>query len=116
MPNVTREEMEKARATYSDARSNYSLIHHRFLTTVLKEAGVHEKLVELKDSKLRGQFHIASENYNNDRPWTIRFFPVRTTYGGISMKSKHIPNFYPWEEDTLVQQLKDICEVVGDLP
>ena len=116
MSTVTREEMEKARAVYSDARSNYCLVHHKFLTSILKEAGVYEKLVVLKDSSLKGQFQIASESYNTNRPWTIKFFPVRTTYGGISMKSKSIPNFYPWEEDTLVQQLKDICEVVGDLP
>jgi hypothetical protein len=34
----------------------------------------------------------------------------------VSMKSKLLLNFYSWKEDTLVHQLKEICEVVGDLP
>lgn len=116
MTLVTYEEMNEARSVYTDARSKYVYTHHNFLTTILKEAGVYKKLVEIKGSRLRGEFQVSCEAYDTTRPWTIKFFPVRKTYEGISMKSKNIPNFYPWQENTLVQQLKDICEVVGDLP
>ena len=112
---ISREDMEDARSKYQEARTKYSHAYFNFLTTVLDDAGVLNKLVKLKGSDLKGQFKVSDEPYL-PRPWTIKFFPVRKTYEGISMKSKNIPNFYPWNEDTLVQQLKDICEVVGDLP
>ena len=114
---ITREDMEESRVKYDKARKEYSNMYFNYLTTVLYDAGVYNKLVEIKCGNLilRGQFKVSVEPYL-PRPWTIKFFPVRKTYEGISMKSKNIPNFYPWQEDTLVQQLKDICEVVGDLP
>lgn len=115
IPITTREEMEETRKVFEEARSKYTLAYHNFLETILSEAGVRNKLVEIKSSGLRGQFKVSVEPYL-PRPWTIKFFPVRKTYEGISMKSKNIPTFYPWEESTLVEQLKNLCVVVGDLP
>ena len=115
VPVVSREEMEQVRVSYNEAWKKYCNTHFNFLTTILKEAGFYNKLVKLKDSELRGQFKVSTEPYGNI-PWTIKFFPERTTYKGISSKSKNVRNFYPWQEDTLVEQLKEIAEVVGDLP
>ena len=115
VPVVTRDEMEQTRLAYQEARTKYSHAYFNFLSTVLKDAGVYNKLVKIKGDDLLGQFKVSDEPYNN-RPWTIKFFPMRKTYEGISMKSKTLRNFYPWNEDTLVKQLQDICTVVGDLP
>ena len=115
MSITAREEMLRSRLEFEEARSHYNQVYYEFLSNILVEAGVANKLVELKGSLLRGQFKVSDEPYL-PRPWTIKFFPIRKTYEGISMKSKQIPNFYPWNEETLVQQLQSICVVVGDLP
>ena len=115
IPVTTREEMEKTRKEYQEARVEYGKAYFNFLSTILSESGMYNKLVQLKGSGEKGQFKVDVESYSA-RPWTIKFFPMRKTYEGISMRAKILHNFYPWNEDTLVQQLKDIAEVVGDLP
>ena len=112
---VTYEEMKEARNEFNDVRMKYASIHHNYLNTILEEAGVHNKLVQLTDGT-RGQFQVCIEPYFTERPWTIRFFPVRKSDGLISRKSKYVSGFYPWEETNIVSQLKNLCEVVGDLP
>lgn len=115
VPIVSREEMEQTRLAFQEARTRYSHAYFNYLTTVLKEAGVYKKLVRIKGSDQLGQFKVADNPYT-PQPWKISFFPVKKINGGISMKTKHLHNFDSWREDSLVQQLKGIAEVVGDLP
>lgn len=111
---VTYEEMNQARDDFQKARHRFSIKYHDFLTTVLQEAGVYNKLVKIKDIDLIGQFKIDSDICDRV-PWSIKFYPL-TKSGKISMKSKYLHNFYSWKEDSFVEQLKNIAEVVGDLP
>lgn len=111
---VTYEEMNLARENYATARQEFSLQYLRFLTTVLEKAGVLDKLVKIKGKDLTGQFKVADTNASR-QPWEIRFYPL-TKNGEISLRSKYLNGFYSWKEDTLVEQLKNICEMVGDLP
>lgn len=115
MSAVTFEEMNQARDNYNKAWSEYKLKSFQFLSTVLIEAGVFHKLVKLKGQNLVGQFQVAEDPYT-PRPWTIKFFPMKKTCEEISTRAKILANFFPWQESNLVQQLKEICEVVGDLP
>ena len=111
---VTYEEMNQARDVFRGARQEFSLKYHDFLTTVLKEAGVHKKLVKIKDKDLIGTFMVDTDHYDR-APWSIKFYPL-TKSGEISLRSKYLNNFYSWKEDSFVEQLKNIAEVVGDLP
>ena len=115
IPVTTYEEMDKSRATYQKAYREYKKTYFNFLSTVLEEAGFLNKLVELKDSDIRGQFKVDDNPYTT-QPYEIKFFPCRKSDGQISLKSKYIGKIRPWQENTLVQQLKDVAEVVGDLP
>lgn len=111
---VTFEEMNQARDKYRVARQEFSLQYLRYLTTVLENAEVLDKLVKIKGKDLTGQFKVADTN-SSSQPWEIKFYPL-TKNGEISLRSKYLNGFYSWKEDTLVEQLKNIAEVVGDLP
>ena len=115
VPIVSYEEMEQSKLAYQEAWIKYNHTYFNFLTTVLKEAGVYKKLVNVKKFDLQGQFKVTDNPYTS-QPWRIAFFPVKKVNGGISSKTKYLGNFNSWRDDTLVQQLKDIAEVVGDLP
>lgn len=113
MSIVTYEEMCNAREVYATARQEFSLKYHYFLDTVLSEAGVHNKLVRIKSTGLMGQFKVSHET-SSSRPWVINFHPL-TKDGRVSMRSKYLYEFNRWKEDTLIQQLKEICEVIGEV-
>lgn len=113
--SVTYEEMNQARDTFVTARQEFSIKYYDFLTTVLKEAGVCDKLVKIKGERdLIGQFKISSDPYDR-RPWEIKFYPI-TLSGKVSLKSKYLLDFRSWNEDSLVEQLQKIAEVVGEAP
>lgn len=114
IPVVTYEDMNKSRTSFQEARSEYTKVYFNYLSTILEEVGFRNKLVRLKDGTM-GQFKVDYESYST-RPSTIKFFPMRKSNEGISLRAKILSNFYPWNEQTLAQQLKDIAEVVGDLP
>lgn len=114
MPLVTYEEMSKAREEYNEARSAFKQKYFEFLTSVLREAGVFHKLVKIKGRDLVGQFQVSEDPYDRT-PWSIKFYPL-TKNGEISLRSKYI-NFYSWNENILVENLKKVVEeVVGDVP
>ena len=110
--SVTYEEMNQARDAFSKARQEFSSKYYDFLRTALEEAGVHNKLVQIKDTKLVGVFKI-SESISSRQPWEIKFYPM-TKNGTVSMKSKYLNNFCSWYENTIVKQLQEIAEVVGE--
>ena len=116
IPVITYEDMIKSRTAFQEARESFRITHYHFLSTILDEVGFSHKLVRLKQDGTLGQFQVYEETYSAIRPWTIKFFPCRKSDGQISMKSKYLRDFSPWNEQTLAQQLKDIAEVVGDLP
>ena len=116
IPLTTYEDMNEARSAYQKARSDFNAVYFNYLSTILEESGVRNKLVRLKDGT-QGQFKVADDNAPyTSKPWAIKFFPCRKSDGLISTKTRFIPGFYSWEESRLVEQLKEICEVVGDLP
>ena len=114
MTTVTYEEMNQARDNFSKAQMEFKSQYHNFLYTALKETGFCDKLVRVKSNGLLGQFQVVESPYVS-RPFEINFYPL-TKEGRVSLRSKYLNNFYRWKEDTLVQQLEEICEVVGDLP
>lgn len=114
IPVTTYEDMNKSRTSFQEARSEYSKVYFNFQSTILEEVGFRNKLVRLKDGTM-GQFKVDADPYSA-RPWTIKFFPLRKSDGLVSLKAKFLHNFYPWDEKTLAQQLKNLAEVVGDLP
>lgn len=114
MTTVTYEEINIARDNFSKAQAEFNSHYYYFLCTVLQEAGVYNKLVRIKSSNVLGQFQVAEEP-SVRRPFEINFFPL-TKDGRVSLRSKYLRDFYRWKEDSLVQQLKEIAEVVGDLP
>ena len=113
--SVTYEEMNKARNTYQESFREYKKTYYDFLVSVLEEVGFTDKLVQLKDRDLKGQFKIVEVDYVR-QPFEIKFFPCRQSDGKISLKSKYINKLHSWNESTLVEQLKNIAEVVGDFP
>lgn len=115
VPVVTYEDMNKSRTTFQEARESFRITYYHFLSTILTEVGFNNKLVRLKRCGTLGQFQVYEDQYSA-RPWVIKFFPCKKSDGHISMKSKYLHDFTPWNEQTLAQQLKDIAEVVGDLP
>ena len=115
IPVTTYEEMDKSRTTYQESYRQYKKSYFNFLNTVLEETGFRDKLVQLKDTNIRGQFRVDDNPYTS-QPYEIKFFPCRKSDGQISLKSKYLNNIRPWDEKTLVEQLKNIAEVVGDLP
>ena len=114
MSAVTYEDMKNARSAFLESQITFNKVYHGYLSSILEESGMHNKLVQLADGT-RGQFLVSDDPYTN-RPWSIKFFPVRKVDGKISQKSKYVPGFYSWEESTLVEQLKNLAVVVGDLP
>ena len=116
IPVTTYEEMDKSRNIYNDAFRDYTKTYFNFLSTVLEEVGFRNKLVQLKDKNIKGQFKVEYSSYPTRQPCEIKFFPCRKSDGQISEKSKYISNFRPWDESTLAEQLREIAEVVGDLP
>ena len=111
---VTYEDMKNARNVFLESQITFNKVYYGYLSTILEEAGFLDKLVKLADGT-QGQFRVSDDPYPN-RPWSIKFFPVRKIDGKISCKSKFVPGFYSWEESTLIEQLKNLAEVVGDLP
>lgn len=109
---ITYEEMNKARSDFEDARREFNLKYLDFLKGCIENAGFTNKLVQLKDSTIRGIFKVDSDS-SLRRPFTIKFFPL-TKNGDVSMRSKYLPRFYSWEEDTLTEQLISLAEVVGE--
>ena len=115
IPVTTYEEMVASRKSYNEAFDSFGKSYFSFLHTILEEVGFTDKLVKLKSSNVKGQFKIDSTPYSR-QPWEIKFHPVRHSDGSISIKSKYLNEFRSWDEKTLSEQLKDIAEVVGDLP
>lgn len=115
IPVTTYEEMESSRKGYNEALSSFGKTYFNFLNTILEEVGFRNKLVKLKDSNMEGQFKVDSSPYTR-QPWEIKFYPCRKSDGAISMKSKYLGKFRSWDEKTLAEQLREIAEVVGDLP
>ena len=109
---ITYEEMNKARSDFEDARRDYNLKYHDFLKGCIERAGFTNKLVQLKDSTIQGVFKVDNES-STRQPYAIKFFPL-TKNGDVSMRSKYLPRFYSWHEDTLTEQLLNIAEVVGE--
>lgn len=112
---TTYEDMNASRSSYQEARITYQRTYFNFLSTILEELGFRNKLVQLKESGLRGQFQVSETPYLT-QPWEIKFYPCKKSDGDISMKSKYLVKFRPWDEKTLLEQLKGLAEVVGDLP
>ena len=108
--NVSYKEVIESRTKFQEARQDFSAKYNAFLVAVLKEAGVYNKIVQLKDSKLRGQFMIENDNYYSSRPWTIKFHPMRVTCDEVSRRCKYLHNFYPWREDDIVQQIINLVD------
>ena len=115
IPVTTYEEMEASRNSYNEALYSFGRNYHDFLSTILEEVGFRNKLVQLKDSNIKGQFKVDSTPYTR-QPWEIKFHPCKKSDGSISLKSKYLNKFRSWDEKTLAEQLKDLAEVVGDLP
>ena len=115
IPVTTYEEMKASRESYNEALISFGRTYHDFLSTILEEVGFRNKLVQLKDSKIKGQFKTASTPYTR-QPWEIKFYPCKKSDGSISLNSKYLNNFRSWDEQTLAEQLRDLAEVVGDLP
>ena len=109
---ITYDEMNTARADFEDARITFTQKYHDFLKGCLENAGVLNKIVQLKGSTIRGQFKIASD-ISSRQPWEIKFYPL-TKNGEVSLRSKYLTRFYPWKEDTLTEQLINLAEVVGE--
>ena len=109
---ITYDEMNTARRTFEDARIEYCHKYHDFLKGCVEKAGFTNKLVQLKDSTIRGVFKVCSDS--SLQPWAIKFFPL-TKNGDVSMRSKYLPRFYSWKEDTLTEQLLNLAEVVGEV-
>ena len=109
---ITYDEMNKARSDFEDARREYNSKYYDFLKGCIKKAGFTNKLVQLKDSNIRGVFKVDSDS-SLRQPWAIKFFPL-TKNGDVSMRSKYLPRFYSWKEDTLTEQLISLAEVVGE--
>lgn len=110
--SVTYEEMNDARGEFQEARTKFSLKYHDFLTTAIENAGFLNKIVQIKDTGVRGQFKVSS-NISTRQPWEIKFHPL-TKSGEVSMKSKYLHNFYSWKEDELTEQMLKIAEVVSN--
>ena len=107
---ITYEEMIDARSDFEGARMTFYQKYHDFLKGCIEKAGFTNKLVQLKDSTIRGQFKIA-QNISTRQPWEIKFYPL-TKNGEVSMRSKYLPRFYSWQENTLTEQLISLAEVV----
>lgn len=110
--SVTYEEMNQARRDFEDARIEFSKKYYDFLSTCIENAGFKNKLVQLKETDIRGVFKVDSES-STRQPWAIKFFPL-TKNGDVSMKSKYLHNFCSWHENTLTEQLLNLAEVVGE--
>lgn len=110
--SVTYEEMNKARSDFEEARREYNHKYYDFLRGCIENAGFTNKLVQLKGSTIRGVFKVDSDS-SLRQPWAIKFFPL-TKSGDVSMRSRFLPGFYSWKEDTLTEQLLNLAEVVGE--
>lgn len=115
MSKTTYEDMIRARDEFTKSKNAFGEMYYKYLISVLEQAGFNNKLVRVKDSNLMGQFSVEGDSYHYGRPFAIKFFPV-TLKGTISLRSKYLNNLCMWKEDTLVEQLQTIAEVVGDLP
>ena len=111
--SVTYEEMNQARRDFEDARKEFNLKYLDFLKGCIENAGFTNKLVQLKDSTIRGVFRVDSYS-STYQPWEIKFYPL-TKSGEVSMKSKFLHNFYSWKEDELTEQMLKIADVVGEV-
>lgn len=111
---VTYEQVTEARQKFKDSRIEYQRKYREFLDSVLEEAGFKNKLVYVHSLEMKGQFLVCDES-SDLRPWEIKFHPL-TRSGEVSMKSRYVRDFCSWNEDTLVEQLLKVAEVVGDLP
>ena len=113
-PCTTYEKVVEAKEAYNKARTEYHNVYYNYLRTVLLDIGFHNKLVRLNGTNILGRFMIDTSP-SNYRPYELKFYPL-TKKGTISEKSKYLPNFRPWNELSLREQLCYLAEVVGDLP
>ena len=109
---MTYSEMNKEREVFRIAMVKYNQAYHDFLTAILKESGFYNKTVRIKDTDLVGQFKV-SDACTYRQPWELKFHPL-TKDGLISQRSKPVRGFYSWKEDTLVEQLHKVAELVGN--
>ena len=110
---VVYEDLVSSRAKLKIELIKFSSNYHDYLVSALITAGFYNKLVRLKVRETVGQFRVDSSSYSIYRPWEIKFHPL-TKNREVSMNARILPNFYPWKEDCLVEQLLDIAEVIDE--
>lgn len=110
---VTYEEMNQARRDFEDAKKEFNRKYYDFLSTCIEDAEFKNKLVQLKETDIRGVFKVDFES-SIRQPWLIKFFPL-TKSGDVSMRSKYLRGLCSWREDTLTEQLLNLAEVVGEI-
>lgn len=109
------EEMIASRNNFKASQSQYRLDYHSFLQGILSRCDVLNKvvLIRTRDSDLVGEFRVE-EDCCSSKPYVIKFHPL-TKSGEVSLRSRYLSDFHPWEELTLEEQIRDlVVEVVRD--
>lgn len=108
-------DMVVSRNNFKTAQSQYRLDYHAFLQGILSRCGVLNKIVLIRNrgNDLMGEFRVE-EDCCSSKPYVIKFHPL-TKSGEVSSRSKYLSDFYPWEEHTLEEQIRNlVVEVVRD--
>ena len=111
---VSLEEMKEARVKASESNEEYSNKYKNFLITCLCEAGLANKIVRIKSSERNtGVLKVEESRHNPNRPYEIKYHPVNKD-GSVSKHSRYVHGCNLVRESTLISELKNAFEVVGD--
>lgn len=107
------EEMEEARLRANGAIIEFRLRHKNFLITCLCEVGFANKTVRVKKTGDTGVLTVEEKGYTSFYPYEIKFYPFKKN-GDISLKSRYLSQFNQMHGDTMIQELLNCFELVGD--